>query len=218
MWSFSRNWMTVVVCQENSQSWKYNFFGLAHKTGLHCAFIQLHSCFFFKKVSFALIVQEYKGELEKQLGLSWPLVTDLHSDEKLVMVYEEEQVLHCLENWLGPLYVELLACISVMSGCFVLSAFALPILVSYLSLLIWKFEALIMQLGRLRQGVAKTTHEVTERLEVSSRILGMTSGWNWWFGMSQFENFNGDWCVCVFSPTPGFSSVCSFPSKRWKAL
>lgn len=51
---------------------------------------------FFKKVSFALIVQEYKGELEKQLGLSWPL--DLHSDEKLVMVYEEEQVLHCLEN------------------------------------------------------------------------------------------------------------------------
>lgn len=52
--------------------------------------------FFFKKVSFALIVQEYKGELEKQLGLSWPL--DLHSDEKLVMVYEEEQVLHCLEN------------------------------------------------------------------------------------------------------------------------
>lgn len=41
------------------------------------------------------------------------------------------------------------------------------------------------------------THEVTERFEVSSRMLGMASGWSWWFGMSQFENSNGNWCVCV---------------------
>lgn len=52
-----------------------------------------------------------------------------------------EEVLHYLETWVDCMCIELLACISLMFGCFLLPTFALSILVSYLSLLTWKLIA-----------------------------------------------------------------------------